>query len=159
MFQYDATNRHYLAKWFIPIITFLIAVIPLHLRADIYKWLDEYGRIHYSDNPQSKNATKMTIKKTVTGSSGQQRQEKRQKLLDIYQEDREKRHAEREEQKKLKAERLANCNKFKKQLEGTRQAAFLFEETDDPYNPRILSAEERKQAEQVIEEAVKKWCD
>lgn len=48
-------------------ITLLLAALSLHAQAEVYKWVDADGSIHYSDiKPNDKNATRI---KTQTGQS------------------------------------------------------------------------------------------
>ena len=41
-------------------------IIQSPLYAGVYKWVDTDGQIHYSDQPQSKDATRVTIRENET---------------------------------------------------------------------------------------------
>ena len=117
-----------------------------YANSEVYKWIDENGKTVYGDKPVSENADVVKIrKKPATDKAYQQRIEKQQKLLDVMQDERnEKVAAEKEEQKK-KEEQKIQCAKLKKELQESKDASALYEETDDPNNPRILSNEEREE--------------
>ena len=48
------------------LITLIFLSIQTSTYADIYKWTDSDGQIHYSDRPQANDAEKVTIHKNTT---------------------------------------------------------------------------------------------
>jgi len=129
--------------------------------AGIYKWRDADGRIHYGDQPPpDRQAQPMNIEAAPPPDPGAaQRQDKRQRLLDIYREDRERLQQQRTTEQQEQKRRAQNCARARKTLQATRNASFLYEKTDDPYNPRVLSDAERKARTRALQEQVQKWCD
>ncbi len=80
---------------------FLITIFSLfclsNANAEVYKWIDENGKVVYGDKPTSSDASKIKIKKApVQDSVVQQRNEKQNKLLDVIQEEREERNAKQQ---------------------------------------------------------------
>jgi hypothetical protein len=139
------------------IIFFLFCVS--HANAEVYKWVDENGKIVYGDKPISSDASKIKIKKApVQDPVVQQRNEKQNKLLDVIQEEREQRDASRKEEKKKNDELKKMCADARKELQKMKNASFLYEKTDDPDNPKIMTDEERKAEEIRFEKEIKKNC-
>ena len=127
--------------------------------AEIYKWTDENGNVHYADRPGIQNAEKIEVKKSKAEDPSLRQQRKRQlRMLEIYHEERQDKQqlqAKAEQQKKL---RKANCTKTKAELEAVRNTSFLYEATDDALNPHILTDEARDQVIARIESDLKHWC-
>lgn len=137
-----------------------ILVFPLLAQAEIYKWVDENGRTHYGDKPQTQDAETVQIKNgPVADPNLDARKDKRQRLLDIYQEERNEKKQQKAQKLQEKKKRQANCSKAKKELTEIRNSSFLYEETDDPLNPRVYSKEERNQEIAKAQSSVDYWCD
>ena len=127
--------------------------------AEVYKWIDENGKIVYGDKPISSDANKIKIKKTpVQDPVVQQRNERQNKLLDVMKQERDERDALKKEEKEEKDKQKKMCEDARKDLKKTKEASFLYEKTDDPKNPRIWTDEERKAEEMRIEKYIKKNC-
>ena len=78
--------------------------------------------------------------------------------MNVFQEERDENIALKEKQKKEKAEQQARCKDARRELKEFREASFLYKDTDDPYNPEILSDTERKNEENEYAEYIKKNC-
>ena len=151
MIYRDAPNK------FLIIIFFLFCLS--NENAEVYKWIDENGKVVYGDKQISSDAEQIKIKKTpVQDPVVQQRNEKQNKLLGVMQEEREERNALRKEEKQKKYKQKKMCEEARKELKKTKEASFLYERTDDPKNPRIWTDEERKVEEMRIEKYIKKNC-
>lgn len=128
--------------------------------AEVYKWVDEKGAVHYEDHPTAQASKKIVIKNTEKPDAAYQRElEKQIKLLKVYTE-------ERNEQQKQKAKvtaelavREGNCEQARQNLGGIQTASYLYEPTNDPFNPRILTQAERNTEIAKAEAAVHQWCD
>ena len=139
------------------IIFFLFCVS--HANAEVYKWVDENGKVVYGDKPTSSDASKIKIKKTPAQDPVvQQRNAKQNKLLDVIQEEREQRDVSRKEEKKKNDELKKMCADAREELQKMKNASFLYEDTDDPENPKIMTDEERKAEEIRFEKEIKKNC-
>lgn len=116
--------------------------------SEVYKWIDENGKTVYGDKPVSDNANVVKIrKKPYTDKAYLERREKRQKLLDVMQDERNEKITSKIEEKEKKEKQKLQCAKLKKELEEAKKASALYEDTGDPDNPRIISDEERKAEE------------
>lgn len=127
--------------------------------SEVYKWIDENGKTVYGDKPVSENANVVKIrKKTSTDKAYLERREKRQKLLDVMQDERNEKITSKIEEKEKKEKQKLQCAKLKKELEEAKKASALYEDTGDPDNPRIISDEERKAEEKKYEMYIKENC-
>ena len=142
------------------VILGLLLVFTGQSFAEVYKWVDEHGRIHYGDKSMSDEAEKVTIKKASTiDPPALEREEKRRKLLDIYQEGRTQNKRDRQARIERRKQRQANCDRAREKLEKMRRASYLYKDGNGPDTRKILTDSERGQAESELEQTVKKWCD
>jgi len=147
----DAPNK------FLIIIFFLFCLS--NANAEVYKWIDENGKVVYGDKPTSSDAEQIKIKKTpVQDPLVQERYEKQNKLLEILKQERDEKNALKKEEKEKKDEQKRLCANARKKLKKIKDASFLYEKTDDPNNPRIWTDEERKAEEKKYEDYIKKNC-
>jgi len=146
------------AKCVFCLVIALLTFLP-DVSAEIYKWVDENGRVHFGDKPSADDAVKVIIKKVPAKDVIlEQHREKQRRLLDIYDEERKEKQ---QNQAKILAEikkREAKCTKAKAYLEATINASYLYNKTDDAFNPRILTDAERAIATAKAEQHVKYWC-
>ena len=70
----------------------------------------------------------------------------------------EEKKALAKEEKEKQAKQEQQCNKVKKQLSEMRNASFLYEKTDDPLNPRIVSDKEREEEQNKYQEYLDEHC-
>lgn len=90
-----------------------IAYVP-GISAEIYKWTDENGNVHYADSPGIQNAEKIEIKKSQAEDPRLRRQRKRQlRMLEIY-------HEERQEKQQLLAKAKQKKNYAKPTVLGQK---------------------------------------
>lgn len=126
---------------------------------EIYKWIDEKGNVHYGDLPSDQTAEKIDIKNSTGVDPAYQYQlDKQTRLLEILNEERQERKENKVKIKLENEKRKANCILAKKYLDETKNASFLFQRTDDPLNPRILSHAERAKETAKAEAEVQRWC-
>ena len=134
----------------------------LHINSaysEVYKWIDENGKTVYGDKPVSEDADVVKIKKkTSVDKSYQERVEKQQKLLNVMQDEREEKIAAQKQEKEKKEKQEQQCAELKKELRETRDAGSLYEETDDPDNPRIFSEEEHQAEIEKYEKYIEENC-
>ena len=137
----------------------MLATTTVHA-AEIYKWVDENGKVHYGDHPTAQAAEKIIIHKSANADANYQNElEKQTRLLEIYTEERQEQQQLQEKIREDNATRDRNCNLAKKNLAGMKTASFLYEATDDPLNPRILNQTERATETAKAETAVQRWCN
>ena len=141
----------------------LFLLLPCYA-AGVYKWTDAQGNVHYGDRPpQGQAVQSMDVEQatpaTPPAPDSAARRDKQQRLLDSFAEDRQRRAARREADRQQQADREQKCAQARQRLQKIRNAAFLYEKTADPDNPRILSQAERQAQTAQWQAQVGKWCD
>ena len=121
--------------------------------------IDENGKTVYGDKPVSENANVIEIKKQpTTDKAYQKRIEKQQKLLDVMQDERTEKQASQKQEQTKKEKQQQQCAKLRNQLQEAKNASFIYEDTDDPDNPRIYSDKERQVEMSKYEKYIKENC-
>jgi hypothetical protein len=128
--------------------------------AEIYKWVDEQGRVHYGDRPNEQAETvdiKDQAPSTESTSDESSRREHRQRLLKSMQQERERKQAQREQAQAAEQEAMRRCANAREQLENIASAGFLYRR--NPKGERVIfTDEERARATAQAEAAVKQYC-
>jgi len=126
--------------------------------AEIYKWIDEEGQVHYGDKPvgDASEQIKLRAEPTADGNA-EARHAKRDRLLEIFEEQRSERQALAAKQRAEREERRQRCEEAKRQQQKYETASAIFEKDDDG-NRRILSDEEHAMVRRVSAEEVQRWC-
>lgn len=142
--------RQQLKQLRFPLLAVLLSLLALPVTADVYKWRDENGKLHFGDKPPTGNskAEKLDIKqRSNTGNptiSDAERLKRQQRLLDSYAEDRnEKKAAAAKAQQEEKA-RKAACVQARDTLAEMQTAGYLYD-LDEDGNRIILSDDVRNQ--------------
>ncbi len=137
----------------------LLSMLASPANAEVYKWTDERGNVVYGDKPQSSEAKQVIIKKSPGADSDyNERLMKRKKILDVFQEERQEKKEQQQQAAAEKAERQKECTRLIAELQDMQSASYLYEDTDDPLNPRIVSDQERQQEEKKYQDYIDKNC-
>ncbi len=137
----------------------VICSITFPLSAAVYKWVDENGKTHYSDKPLDEKSETVHIKNTpAPDPAHNERIEKRDRLLKVLDEERLDTKQQRARQAEEKRMREKNCADARIRVQQMKSAIYLYEDTNDPNNPKIYSEEDRIRATQEAEGKVKLWC-
>lgn len=134
------------------------ALIPVH--ADVYRWVDEDGAVHFGDRPANKqSAEKIEIKAdAVTNNQSQgNRLRKQQHLLSVMDEERKINKQKQAKEKKDKQVVIANCKRAQKALNDYLRSSVLFD-IDKSGNKLYLPDQVREEEIKKAREAVKYWC-
>jgi len=140
---------------------FIIFLLYLHADfafAEIYKWMDEQGRVHYGDRPLA-NSTEMEIDnaKKSNVKISQSREESRQRLLNAYDEDNKRKAEEKAKSKNQKKELARRCSRSKDRLKSYERARYLYT-VDKDGNRIAMSNEERDKATSRVKKNINKYC-
>ena len=143
----------------------LLAVLGLSLWfaapvvAEVYKWVDADGKIHYGDRPDDASAEEFRLKKSPDRDAGlAERLETQKRILDIYKEERIEQQEQRARLMEEKKQREENCQTARKRLSAVKTAGFLYERGANGER-RVLSDTERTAAEQTEAVNVEHWCN
>ena len=130
--------------------------------AEVYKWTDEQGRVHYGDRPPEEGAQSVDVDPgSSSGSpvpSDAERRDKTRRLLRAYDEERRIKQQREQQEAARAAERQQRCAHARDRLRSYTQAGGLYE-LDDQGNRRFLDESRRRQAEARAAQDVSRWCD
>jgi len=139
----------------------MLVLFSLTANAEIYKWTDENGKVHFSDKPVGEKAKALDIKVQKSNPSSAKTKDKRKQraegFLRARQEEREEKNKKIAEKKKLKELRKVNCKKAKKEYNETIRATAVYYKKKDGTRD-FLGPERRKKEEEKAKADVKKWC-
>ena len=137
-----------------------LVMMSLSVQAEVYKWVDEQGRVHYGDKPTSENANEVKIKSAPTsGQAGQSGKRKalQERFLRAREDERKEKQKARAEQKQKRAEAKRNCEQAKKDYDKYRYASGLYHKGEDGER-EYLSFKQRAEYEKSLLAKIKKWC-
>ena len=132
---------------------------------EIYKWVDENGKVHYTQTPPSKSAEKMDIEHDteIDAGSYQNNQspssiESQRKYSDYLEQERLERKEKREQKKKEKEEARSKCNNVRAQLGDMEQGGILYYELDKDGERKFVSDDRVDARMKKLRNYLKKNC-
>jgi len=126
--------------------------------AEIYKWVDEQGKVHYGDKPVDNSETlDISTEKSGNQNSLNNRRERQRKLTESLEEDRVEKQAAAEKKKKERQKNKRNCAVAQQRLKGYERAGYLYG-IDKDGKKVIRSNEERQKATDKLRDKIKKYC-
>ena len=138
----------------------VLSSIALSVSAEIYKWVDDEGNIHYGEKPPSVNTKEevktIKIRDNVDTQRAAEALNKKSKSLNDRSEERKKEKTDTLNEKKELEENIMRCEQAKKQLANYQHPKVNVKESDGTY--RALGEEERQAGLKKSEELVKKAC-
>lgn len=139
------------------LITLIISPV---CHAEIYKWTDEHGRVHYGERPASKNTEKVEIKSSPSNHDpgiSSERQEKQRKLLEVLEEERQEKAQKKEEELKQKREIERECAELNDYYQSLKEVNLVYE-LDEEGNRNFLSEDQHQQEIAEVEKYLDKHC-
>ena len=137
---------------------FVAAPLP----AAIYQWTDEHGRTHFSDRPDHQSAQPMALPKTAPPSGSPaipvDRQKMRQRMLDVYEQERTEKREAAAKEKQTRAERKRRCLNARGEYEDYSSAGSLYEYLDNGER-RYLDRQQREQYMARLKAEIERYCD
>ncbi len=148
------------------LVSGLWVLLLLPVQAEVYKWTDEHGRVHFSDRPPSEDTPEYQLRTPAAKASPvlpeslteAERRARQKKLSDSLQADRREKEQADARRKEQQAKREHNCMVARKQLSATKKYNKIFEY--DQQGNRVYYDDAKKQ--QYLESkraAVRKWCN
>ncbi len=136
---------------------FIFCVASLS-NAGVYKWVDEHGQVHFGDRPATDTkAEKVDVSPATSGSISSERKAKRDRLLKVFEEDRNDKKQEQKSFSQKKAERKARCEKARADLNEYQNAGYLYQ-MDEQGEQVILDDTAHAKALDGAREQVTAWC-
>lgn len=98
----------------------LIFLLPSLVIAELYRWTDENGQVHFSDRPHESHSEQVELKAPPLigqGDDVRQRNERWQRLHSAEQQKADEDAQKQQEKEALQAPQRARCNAARKELE------------------------------------------
>ncbi|MDJ0806177.1 MAG: DUF4124 domain-containing protein [Gammaproteobacteria bacterium] len=129
--------------------------------AEVYKWTDEQGRVHFSDRPldEKSEQVQVTPSPQLNQSPLEQaeREKRRQRLLEVYREDRAKQQAQAAKRKHAKLEKQQKCRNAKRRHDRFNHAGGIYDENEQGER-RYLNQQERARFMTELQAEIERWC-
>ncbi len=139
---------------------FIVLVFSLPCQAEIYKWTDSSGTVHYDDKPPLQNKKQlMNIREennSVQGVSGD-RLKKQKKLLEAMDEDRKLKKDEAAKKKKKKAQLMKQCNNARDSLKSYLRSSYVYN-LDKDGNRVVLPSSARDNVIASLKKRIETSC-
>ncbi len=127
--------------------------------AGVYTWTDENGKVHYADQPGNAAAREITLPAAPAPDEGQrERLQKQQKLLEVFEAEREEKRQQASRHKAEQQQREQACKVARMRLKQYEQAGGLRTQEADG-TERQLSKAEYRQVLEDARKAVAHWCE
>ena len=139
----------------------LLLILASGASAEIYKWTDENGNVHYGDKPGQTQSEKVEIDTENNPGNPEpgmtDRLETQQKMLQIYEEERMEKEQQRIQAARKKEETRKKCGQLKDYHRNLKQATRLYV-LDDDGNRKYLNDASHQKEIQEIEALLEKNC-
>ena len=145
----------------IKVVLAVVVSSPVVSMAEVYRWVDENGKVHFGDRPPRGVQTEsLDLPETGGGPpapTDEERKAKTRRLLDAWEEERRIKKEQQAQAAADKAKRKRRCSRARHELRDLQQGA-LFYELDEQGERRYLSDAELEQEKQKWREAIEYWC-
>ncbi len=131
-------------------------------QAQIYKWVDDNGQVHYSEQAPDRQRAAQEIRlprhapPTATVSP-EQRKQKRDNLLRAFDEERKLRKQAKAKKNQQDVRRQHNCILARDKLKNYQRATVLYD-LDETGKRIYLSDAQRSRAEANLKSKISEWC-
>ena len=131
------------------------------LNADVYKWVDEDGRVHYGDKPSGNQATEIDIKPSSSQPARSEDwktiQQRQKKYLEYLEDERKDRDEIKAKQAAEKAERQRLCTEATEYHQKLLSNRLWYREDKDG-NKVYLDYKEKDEEIRKTKEMMDKFC-
>lgn len=139
---------------------FCLFILPGLLYAEVYKWVDDDGKVHFSDKPKNKNAKKFIYDPKVIGqetfkNNNTKRPKNKTNTTNDF--DIKRQQEIRAHNKNLTEKQKRYCGEAKADLKMTESSQLLYN-YDKQGERYFLDEKQRKEALKKKKTLVKKWC-
>jgi len=141
-----------------PTLILPIAFVSLMATAEVYKWVDEQGQTNYGENPPGTDTQKIQIREVPVNETEEMQNQQREKLLRIYEEERNLKMEEKLKAEKLKAEKKQYCQNLENELIKYQQGGYVYYDLDENGERKYLSDEEMSVHIKLLQKDYDKYC-
>jgi cell division protein FtsN len=144
------------------LLLFIVALLTAYTAmAEVYKWVDDQGRVSYGDRPQDESPSqRIEVDDAPTvapAGDSMSREEKRRRLLETMQEERYDKQQRRAEEKAERERDHRRCIQYKDRMRQFERASRLYS-LDREGNRVYMSSEERDRSTQDLQASINKYC-
>jgi len=146
-------------KYLIGVITCALCLLTSTVwGAQVYKWVDKDGNVHFSDRPSKEKTEVVDLPAFRTDPVLERRQKEREELKEKEKAGNAKKAEDDKAAQKEQEQRQKNCTTARERVEQIQTVRRLFR-VDESGERHDLSDEERAAALQKAKEDVAKWCE
>ncbi|NIR30986.1 MAG: DUF4124 domain-containing protein [Gammaproteobacteria bacterium] len=144
----------------------LVAFGPAAAGDEVYRWIDDTGRVHYGDRPPTEEAAPVDVEAASQpepdSPATETRRTRRERLLRAFEKERRERRARERRREREREVRAHRCAVARSNLREVQSARYLYEEEEEEEERDrrvVLSDGERREVTRRWREAVRNWCD
>jgi Domain of unknown function (DUF4124) len=141
------------------LIVVFVFITGAKAQAEIYKWKDEKGKVHYGDKPVTSSEQMNINEESLTRKSISKsaREQRRNKLIETYDSERKEKKEQQAKAKKKKNKLNAQCGNAKDRLRRYKRASSLYD-VDKDGNRTTLPDDVKQSAIARLHKQIKKHC-
>jgi len=141
------------------LLFFLLLLVAGAASAEVYRWVDEQGQVHFEDRSQSQSATgaRSYAPPASAADNPQQRMDKTRKLLNAYQAERQQAREQKQQRQQEQAKRTRQCAIARDRLRQYQQYGAVYR-LDEAGKRVYLSEQERAALIQRSRDDIARWC-
>ncbi|MEJ2693217.1 MAG: DUF4124 domain-containing protein [Candidatus Thiodiazotropha sp.] len=134
------------------------------LQAEVYRWTDEKGRVHFSDRPTSESAKEIDLREASppNGPSHQampeDRKEMRKRMLEVFEQERAEKREAAVKKKEERKERKRKCLDARARYENYNTAGSIYDYTESGER-KYLDKQQRREYLAKLKADVERYCD
>jgi len=139
----------------------LVVLAAMPAAADVYRWVEKDGHVHFGDRPPPGSAERITVPVAPAPDAGlKNRRLRRQRLLDAFEEERRLQEQAAKEAAQEAERRRQYCRQAQDRLRGIEASRRVYE-MDEQGNRayRWWNDNEKDQAIAEARRAVQQYCD
>ena len=146
--------------------TFLLLLVPVYVQADVYRWVDEKGQVHYGDkSPKGGEIEKVkmpTVKVRSTEAQPSElneaeRRQRQKRIIETLSTERKAREDARKKKQDEKAEKQAKCEELRIRLAESKSVNVYYRRNEQ--GERVfISDKERKEMDAKAEKKYQDNC-
>ena len=143
-------------------ILFVLCLAGGPALAEIYRWVDSAGRVHYGERPPTENAERVQLRPSPSDSardlpSESERRVRQQRMLESYEYERERKAERQAAEASRKRELAAQCDRLRRYWRTLAFAGPVYVE-DDGGQRRYLDDTARAAEQARLRPAMQRAC-
>lgn len=142
------------------ILLCLMLLGTFNVHAEVYKWVDKGGHTHYGEKPQGDGASVVDIDTNPDIDDNVEKHNKeRDKLLEIYDEERKMKEEKRQQAEKEAKELREKCAKLENELKDMTQTGLVFYDLDENGERRYIPEKELAARIEKMQKQYDEYCN